>query len=63
VVLNSTQVHLGFAWDVADELLAYAARYDPLAVTELASLPNRSYGRIDEVGEALRRVQPSPSRS
>jgi hypothetical protein len=41
-----------------DELIAYASRYDAVAARELAALPDRSYGRIDEVGEALLRVQP-----
>ena len=42
-----------------DELVSYAMRWDPAAAAELSSLPDRSFGRIDEVGEALLRVQPA----
>ena len=42
-----------------DELVSYAMRWDPAAAAELSSLPDRSFGRIDEVGEALLRVQPT----
>jgi hypothetical protein len=41
-----------------DELVSYAMRWDPTAAAELSALPDRSYGRIDEVGEALVRGQP-----
>ena len=34
-------------------LIAYAARYDRPAAAELERIPDRSYERIDEVGEAL----------
>jgi hypothetical protein len=40
------------------ELIAYARRWDPAAASELAAIGDRSYDRIDEVGEALLRVQP-----
>jgi hypothetical protein len=42
-----------------DELVEYARKWDPAAATELSGLPERSYGRIDEVGETLLRVQPA----
>jgi Protein of unknown function (DUF2795) len=42
-----------------DELVSYARRWDPGAASELSVLPERSYTRIDEVGEALLRVQPA----
>jgi len=41
-----------------DELIAYATRWDPSSIGELATLPDRSYSRLDEVGEELVRVQP-----
>jgi hypothetical protein len=41
-----------------DELIAYAMRWDPSTIGELSTLPDRSYKRIDEVGEELVRVQP-----
>ena len=40
------------------ELIAYARRWDPAAASELAAIADRAYDRIDEVGEALLRVQP-----
>jgi hypothetical protein len=40
------------------ELIAYARAWDPVAATELGAIPDRAYDRIDEVGEALLRVQP-----
>jgi len=40
------------------ELIAYARRWDPVAASELEVIPDRAYDRIDEVGEALLRVQP-----
>jgi hypothetical protein len=40
------------------ELIAYAGRWDPIASLELGAIPDRAYDRIDEVGEALLRVQP-----
>ena len=40
------------------ELIAYARRWDPVAASELGAIPDRAYDRIDEVGEALLRVQP-----
>ena len=40
-----------------DELVSYAM--DPAAAVELSAVPDRSYGRIDEVGEALLQVQPA----
>ena len=36
-----------------DQLVRYASRYDGEAARTLASIPDREYGRIDEVGEAL----------
>jgi Protein of unknown function (DUF2795) len=41
------------------ELIAYARSWDPAAATELEAIPDRAYDRIDEVGEALLRVQPA----
>jgi len=43
-----------------DELIAYAGRYDTADTAELRALPDQSYARIDEVGEALLSVQPTP---
>jgi hypothetical protein len=40
------------------ELIAYARRWDPAAASELGAIADRAYDRIDEVGEALLRVQP-----
>jgi hypothetical protein len=40
------------------ELIAHASLYDAAVAAELAVLPDRAYDRIDEVGEALLRVQP-----
>jgi hypothetical protein len=40
------------------ELIAYARRWDPAAASELGAIGDRAYDRIDEVGEALLRVQP-----
>jgi hypothetical protein len=40
------------------ELIAYARRWDPVAASELSVIPDCAYDRIDEVGEALLRVQP-----
>jgi hypothetical protein len=40
------------------ELIAYARSWDRAAATELWAIPDRAYDRIDEVGEALLRVQP-----
>ena len=43
-------------------LLEYAQRQDaePRVLAALGSIPDRAYGSIDEVGEELVRVQPSP---
>jgi hypothetical protein len=41
-----------------DELLRYAAREDAPAAHELASLPDREYESLDEVGEELVHVHP-----
>ena len=41
-----------------DELLEYARSQDPDAAHALASLPDREYRSLDEVGEALAPVQP-----
>jgi hypothetical protein len=41
------------------ELVAYARSQDDRAAEELASLPDREYRSLDEVGEALAPVQPS----
>jgi hypothetical protein len=41
------------------ELVDYARVQDPAASSELASLPDRSYESIDDVGEALAPVQPA----
>src|SRR5690242_6855233 len=46
-----------------DELLEYARRQDSDAATELASLPDRQYRSLDEVGEALAPVQPQRDES
>lgn len=35
------------------DLIDYARRYDPARAAELESLPDREYGRLDAVGEAL----------
>jgi uncharacterized protein DUF2795 len=43
------------------ELLAYARSQDAGAADELASLPDREYRSLDEVGEALAPVQPPRS--
>ena len=40
------------------ELMAYAGRWDTAAASELLAIGDRAYDRIDEVGEALLRVQP-----
>jgi hypothetical protein len=40
------------------ELIAYARRWDPAAALELEAIADRAYDRIDDVGEALLRVQP-----
>jgi hypothetical protein len=40
------------------ELIVYARRWDPVAASELGVIPARTYDRIDDVGEALLRVQP-----
>ena len=40
------------------ELVAYARSQDDRAPEELASLPDREYRSLDEVGEALAPVQP-----
>jgi Protein of unknown function (DUF2795) len=40
------------------QLLAYARREDPDAVERLKAIPDREYRSLDEVGEALARVQP-----
>jgi Protein of unknown function (DUF2795) len=41
------------------ELITYARSQDDRAAEELASLPDREYRSLDEVGEALAPVQPS----
>jgi hypothetical protein len=45
-----------------DELLEYAGRQgaEPWVVQELRRLPDREFRSLDEVGEALAPVQPSP---
>src|SRR5918911_3006421 len=43
------------------ELVAYARSQDDRAAEELASLPDREYRSLDEVGEALVPVQPPRS--
>jgi Protein of unknown function (DUF2795) len=40
------------------ELIDYAARNDASFTSDLELLPDREYGRIDEVGEELLAVQP-----
>ena len=44
-----------------DDLVRYARRHDPAAAALLERLPDREYGRIDEVGEELAPVQPRRS--
>ena len=46
-----------------DELVAYARKWDPAAASEVAALPDRSYDRIDLVGEMLLEVQPPKAAS
>jgi uncharacterized protein DUF2795 len=41
------------------ELLAYARTQDRAAAERLATIPDREYSSIDEVGEALAPVQPA----
>jgi hypothetical protein len=41
-----------------DELVRYARSQDQAAARELLAIPDRSYERLDDVGEALRPVQP-----
>jgi hypothetical protein len=43
-----------------DDLVRYAASEDADAAAVLSRLPDRSYERINEVGEELLRVQPRP---
>jgi hypothetical protein len=43
------------------ELVAYARSQDALVAEELASIPDREYRSLDEVGEALAPVQPPRS--
>jgi len=43
-----------------DELVAYATAQDRDAASELMLIPDREYGYLDEVGEALVRTQPAP---
>jgi hypothetical protein len=40
------------------ELVDYARRYDPAAADQLATLPDREYARLDEVGEELAPTEP-----
>lgn len=40
------------------ELVSYARRQDESAANDLASLPDREYRSLDEVGEALAPAQP-----
>jgi hypothetical protein len=40
------------------QLLAYVRREDPDGIAALQELPDREYGTLDEVGEALVSVQP-----
>jgi hypothetical protein len=42
------------------ELVAYARSQDERAAAALQALPEREYRSLDEVGEALNPVQPSP---
>ena len=42
------------------ELVAYARSHDEQAAAALQALPEREYRSLDEVGEALNPVQPSP---
>lgn len=44
------------------ELLAYARAQDQAAAQRLASIPDREYSSLDEVGEALAPVQPTRPR-
>jgi Protein of unknown function (DUF2795) len=41
-----------------DELVRYAAREDARAAAELEQLPDGTYERLDDVGEALAPTQP-----
>jgi len=41
-----------------DELVRYAAAYDPSAAAELERIPDREYERLDDVGEELVPTQP-----
>jgi len=43
------------------QLVDYATLQDEDAAAELESIPEREYRSLDEVGEALSPVQPSPS--
>jgi hypothetical protein len=43
------------------DLLAYAREHDSSFVGELSTLPDREYRSLDEVGDALARVQPTPT--
>lgn len=47
-----------------DELLEHAVRQraEPQLLEALRSIPDRPYERLDEVGEEVVRVQPSPPR-
>jgi hypothetical protein len=42
------------------ELVRYAALHDTKAAVELEAIEDRTYERIDDVGEQLLRVQPAP---
>jgi hypothetical protein len=42
-----------------DELVRYAETYDTEAARELASISNREYERLDDVGEELAPTQPA----
>jgi len=45
-----------------DELVRYAAVYDPSAAAELERIPDRLYERLDDVGEELVPTQPRRAR-
>jgi hypothetical protein len=44
-----------------DELVRYARAEDERAASALAKIPDRTYTRLDAVGEELVRVQPEPA--
>ena len=44
------------------QLVEYGRHEDEHAARDLAALPDREYGSLDDVGEALVAVQPRPAR-